>query len=354
MYEGYFKGVFMKKFVSLIMTFSLLGSLLLLSGCTKSTEVYSGTVFVMDTYATLKIYSKNDPKSIYDKCVAKLNELAQKYDVFSQTSYLNELNTKGSTDAVGSTDSFITNVFKIAKTTNYAFDPAIFPVSQIWEQARVSVSENKEVPSKAVIANALKKATMNNVQYDENTGQIVLKNGASIDLGGAVKGYATDELNKILEENGAESAVIDLGGNVLVYGKPVSGSSWTVAIRAPRDNTLGYFTTLKFTDTVSVVTSGDYERYFEVDGVRYHHIIDPATGYPTNNGLMSVSIISKNSLKADIYSTAVFVMGLEKGMEFVNNDSEVEAIFVTTDKKVYITDGLKDKIQIEDEDYKLQ
>jgi len=337
----------MKKFLALL----LLVLMLLLTGCSK-TSVYSGTVFTMDTYATIKIYSKKDSEEIYNSCISKLNELASRYDVFSSDSYLYKLNVAGTTNGIG-TDSFIINVFNLAKSTGYAFDPAIFPVSQIWEQER-NKGEDASVPDRATIEAALKKATMNNVQYDESTGQITLKNGASIDLGGAVKGYATNELINILEQSGAESAVIDLGGNVLVYGKPVSGNTWTVGIRAPRDNDLGYIATLSLPDTISVVTSGDYERYFEVNGVRYHHIIDPKTGYPTDNGLMSVTIISKDSLKADVYSTAVFVMGLEKGMEFVNNDSDVQAVFVTTDKKVYVTNGIRDSIQIEDKDYTLQ
>ena len=337
----------MKKFITVL----LLSVAIFITGCTK-TEVYSSTTFTMDTYATIKIYSKDDPEGIYNKCVEKLNEIAQKYDVFSSDSYIYNLNASGSTDTIG-TDNFIIDVFKLAKSTNFDFNPAIFPVSQIWEEERVKEAE-ASVPKKSAVEVALKKTSMDNVQYDENTGQITLKNGASIDLGGAVKGYATDELTKILEQNEVQSAVIDLGGNVLVYGTPISGDTWTVAIRAPRENDLGYFALLSLPDTISTVTSGDYERYFEVDGVRYHHIIDPSTGYPTNNGLMSVTIISKNSLKADVYSTAVFVMGLEKGMKFVNNDSDVEAVFVTTDKKVYVTDGIKNSIEIEDEDYTLQ
>jgi len=339
----------MKRIITLV---ALIGIMFSVTGCAKATEVYSGTIFTMDTYVTMKIYSKDKPEEIYNKCVEKINELAERYDVFSEDSYLNKLNTTGSTEKAGGIDSVIINVLKLAKTTDYNFNPAIFPASQIWEQERVS--EEPKVPEKAVIAAALKKTSMNNVQYNESTSEIILKDGAKIDLGGAVKGYATDEINKILEQSNAESAVIDLGGNVLVYGKPVQSNNWTIAIRAPRDNSLGYFATLSLAQTCSVVTSGDYERYFEVDGVRYHHIIDPTTGYPSDTGLISVTIISKNSLKADVYSTAVFVMGLEKGMAFVKNDNEVEAVFVTTDKKVYTTDGIKDKIFIEDKDYTLQ
>ena len=322
------------------------------AGCDAS-KSYTGSVFLMDTYATMKIYGGSDPQGVYNKCVTELNDLDARYDVFSESSYLYKLNNTGSTDKAGGTDSFIIDVFKLAKTTNFAFDPAIFPVSQIWEQERIK-GDKATVPEKSVITAALKKSTMKNVVYDENSGKVTLKNGAQIDLGGAVKGYATDQILNILKQTDTESAVIDLGGNVLVYGKPTSGDNWTVAIRAPRDNTLGYFATLTLPETTSVVTSGDYERYFEVNGVRYHHIIDPSTGYPTNNGLISVTIICKNSLKADVYSTAVFVMGLEKGMQFVNNDSDVQAVFVTSDKKVYVTDGIRNYITIEDEEYTLQ
>lgn len=166
------------------------------------------------------------------------------------------------------------------------------------------------------------------------------KVGQSIDLGGIAKGYAGDEAIKIYKKHGIESAYINLGGNVVVLGKKPNGKPWKIGIQNPRDIKGKYIGIVEVSDK-AVITSGDYERYFEENGKRYHHIFDPNTGYPANSGLISATIITGLSIEGDALSTAVFVLGLEKGIELVESLEGVEGIFITEDKNIYVTSGLE-------------
>ena len=149
-----------------------------------------------------------------------------------------------------------------------------------------------------------------------------------IDLGGIAKGYTSSRIMDIFKENGITSGLVNLGGNVQALGTKTDGSNWRVAVQSPDE---------------AVITSGGYERYFEQDGVTYHHIIDPKTGYPAENGLVSVTIVSSDGTLADGLSTSLFIMGEEKAAEFWKAHSdEFEAILETDDGTIYVTEGLKD------------
>jgi thiamine biosynthesis lipoprotein len=173
-----------------------------------------------------------------------------------------------------------------------------------------------------------------------------------VDLGAIAKGYAADEVAEILKENGVQHAIINLGGNVLTIGGNMKGSPWRIGIQDPF-NPRGEFMGIITIEDKTVVTSGTYERYFEQDGKRYHHILDPRTGYPAENEVASVSIITNKSMDGDGNSTSVLLLGLEEGMKFVESQEGVDAIFVTYDKKVYITSGLKDVFTVTNSQFTL-
>ena len=159
---------------------------------------------------------------------------------------------------------------------------------------------------------------------------------ASIDLGGIAKGYMADCLKKYLENEGVKSALINLGGNILTIGSKSDGSSFRIGIQKPFDEKNATLTSVLAFDS-SVVTSGSYERYFELNNQIYHHILDTRTGYPCNNNLASVTILSKESLTGDILSTACFALGVADGVELINSLDDIEAIFITTDYKIIDT-----------------
>jgi thiamine biosynthesis lipoprotein len=185
--------------------------------------------------------------------------------------------------------------------------------------------------------------------------------GLSIDLGAVGKGVAADEVCKYLNQQNADStsgihvqgAVVSIGGTVLVYGKKSGNQVWQVGIRNPRgsqDSSIGY---LSLKETTVVSTSGDYEQYFEEDGVRYHHIFDPSTGYPADSGLMSVTVVCEQGIYSDGLSTACFILGYEDSLPLLKQ-YDAEAVFITTDYDVIVTDGLTDSFTLTNDDFDLR
>ena len=176
--------------------------------------------------------------------------------------------------------------------------------------------------------------------------------GMMLDLGGIAKGYAADVISKMLTDEGVKSAIIDLGGNIFAHGEKVSGDAWKIGIQNPFSNR-GEIVGAISVKNKSIVTSGIYERYIEVDGVKYHHILNPETGYPYENDIAGITIISDKSTTGDALSTSVFALGIEEGMKFVEELDDVDAIFVTKEKGIYVTSGIKDNFELRDENFKL-
>jgi thiamine biosynthesis lipoprotein len=173
--------------------------------------------------------------------------------------------------------------------------------------------------------------------------------GMKLDAGGIAKGYAADEIVRILKEERVRRALIDLGGNIYAFGErggtSPQNTPWRIGIRDPFQVLSEPVIRIEVTNQ-SVVTSGVYERYFERDGVRYHHILDPCTGYPVRNNLMSVTIITGSSTTADALSTSLFLLGVEEGLRFVESMPDIEAVFITDTRQVYHTKGITGKMKI--------
>ena len=172
------------------------------------------------------------------------------------------------------------------------------------------------------------------------------KEGMQLDLGAVAKGYIADRIKDYLLEQGVESAIIDLGGNILCVGSRPGGDPFRIGLQRPFASHSETVATVEITDK-SVVSSGIYERYFEEDGVLYHHILNPETGYPYDNGLVSVTIISDESVDGDGLSTSCFALGLEKGMELINSLPDVQAVFITEDGELHFSEGFEDELTVE-------
>ena len=171
------------------------------------------------------------------------------------------------------------------------------------------------------------------------------KEGMQLDLGAVAKGYIADRIKDYLLEQGVESAIIDLGGNILCVGSRPGGDPFRIGLQRPFASHSETVATVEITDK-SVVSSGIYERYFEEDGVLYHHILNPETGYPYDNGLVSVTIISDESVDGDGLSTSCFALGLEKGMELINSLPDVQAVFITEDGELHFSEGFEDELTV--------
>ena len=243
------------------------------------------------------------------------------------------------------TYSYLENVLDLARKSSGAFDPTLGRVSQLWNLE----SDNPYIPSKSELTELLLETGWEKISL--GGGEVFLKDGVQIDLGAVGKGIGCDEARKMLEETDADAAVVSVGGSILTYGKKPDGKSWKIGIANPRtEDGESYLGSLTIDGTCSISTSGDYEKYVIEDGVRYHHILDPKTGYPAESGLISVTIVCDDGWLSDGLSTACFVLGYEDSLPLLET-YQAEAVFVTEDKEVIVTDGLKDMFTLTDSSY---
>ena len=295
----------------------------------------SRDIFAMDTYMTLTAYGKNAKKAL-DEAVDEINNIEQLVSTGIDSSEVSQINKNGKGSVSETTGYLIKRSKEIYDSTNGVFDITIYPIMQAWGFP----TENYRVSGKKELKKLRGLMGADHVLYDEKKQEVTLnKEGMKIDLGGIAKGYTSSKVMDIFKENGISSAVISLGGNVqTLNGKP-DGSDWRVAVENPAD-TGSYIGVLSIKDK-AVITSGGYERYFKQDGKTYHHIIDPANGYPANNGLTSVTIVSDDGTLADGLSTSLFIMGPEKAQKYWKEHSdEFDTILVKDDGSILVSEGL--------------
>ena len=303
--------------------------------------------FMMGTIITQRVYG-SAAEAAMEETAARIKAIENLMTINAPGGDINRLNEAAGKNAVAlsaETINILATAKKYAQLSGGAFDVTIGPLVKAWGV----FTENPRVPSSEEIQQLKKLTDYKKLQID--TANLTAKleiPDQIVDLGGIAKGYAGDEAIKIYKKHGIKSAYINLGGNVVVLGAKPDGKSWRIGIQNPRKENGFYLGIVDVTDK-AIVTSGDYERFFEKDGVRYHHILDPKTGYPADSGLISASIITDVSMDADALSTAVFVLGLEKGMALVEGLEGVEAIFVTKDKEVYATEGIRSSFTFSDE-----
>ena len=310
----------------------------------KSGEEKSASrdIFAMDTYMTLTAYGENAEKGL-DAAVDEINKIEQLVSTGIDSSEVSQINKNGKGSVSETTGYLIERSKEIYDSTNGVFDITIYPIMQAWGFP----TEKYRVPEKEELKKLRGLMGADNVLYDEKKQEVTLdKEGMKIDLGGIAKGYTSSKVMDIFKENGISSAIISLGGNVqALNGKP-DGSDWRVAVENPAD-TENYLGVLSIKDK-AVITSGGYERYFEQDGKTYHHIIDPSTGYPANNGLTSVTIVSDDGTLADGLSTSLFIMGPEKAQEYWKKHSdEFDTILVKDDGSILVSEGIEDNFTSE-------
>lgn len=311
----------------------------------SSADPISATSFHFDTVVTIKIYDSTD-ESLLDACMDLCDEYEALFSRTLETSEIYKLN-HGTLPKDGDcyilsdmTADLIKKGLEYCRLSDGAFDITIAPVSSLWNFS----SEDPTVPSDQDIQEALSLVGWQNVELSGNRIRF-LREGMEIDLGGIAKGYIADRLKEYLVESGVQSALIDLGGNVLCIGSRPDGTPFKIGIQKPfaqRNETLA---AVSLADK-SLVSSGTYERNFELDGVFYHHILDPQTGYPCNNELTSVTIFSDSSADGDGLSTSCFVLGLEKGMELIDSLPDIYALFVTEDGTLHYSEGLSDTFSV--------
>ena len=316
-------------------------------------ESETRTVYAMDTVMNLTVYGENAAAAL-ESAEKELHTLDEA--VLSRTaegSELYALNTSnGETVEYGADDilpALIETALTISDATDGAFDPTLAPVLD----AGVFTKDERRVPSADELKELLSHTGCGKVALEKTADgwTVTLLDGAQLDLGGIAKGYAADLLRAQLEKEGVTSATLDLGGDVFVMGRKTDGSDWRIAVKDPAD-TESYLGVVSAADKF-IVTSGVYERYFEENGVRYHHILDPKTGCPAESGLVSVTVLCENGAWADALSTACFVLGPDGALalrdDLADQGTNFELILATDDGRVLYTDGLADAFTPNDE-----
>lgn len=316
----------------------LLSLCLLLTACTDSApKEYTYDFFAMDTFMSLTAYGDNAEKGV-KAAAARIAELTLKLSVTDENSEISAINRAGTAEVSGETAELISFALDIADKTDGALDPTVYPVLRAWG---FTTDENR-VPAPEEITALLENIGHERVQINGNT--VSLDKEMMLDLGAVAKGYAGDETERILRENGINSALINLGGNIQLISSKPDGSDWRLGVKSPiGDGNIGVLTI----SDCAVVTSGAYERCFTAeDGTVYGHIIDPASGYPADNGLLSVTIVADKGTLCDALSTALFVMGEERALDFWRQNKNFDVILITNNAEVLITEGIADKFAL--------
>lgn len=305
-------------------------------GPQRRTELMLGTAISVTVHDQIE-------EQTFDAIFDRIGEVEQKMST-SESDYLTtellRTNRNAGGDAVSvspDTLEVVQRALEFSRRTRGAFEVSIQPLVDLWGIG----TDHERVPGEEEIADTLRLIDYTQVEIDPFAATISLgRPGMGVDVGGIAKGYAADEAARMLRADGVAHALLDFGGNIYALGHKPDGSPWRIGIQRPFSTRGEYIGIVRVSD-LSVVTSGVYERSFTSDGVRYHHILDPSTGRPARTGLESVTVVAAESIVADALSTAVFVLGLERGFQFVENQYGVEAAFVTEEREIYLSSGME-------------
>lgn len=337
----------MKKRLSLLLVMALL-----LTGCSAgkpverpkpqptAEDLEKSSVYVesMDTFMTLTAYGTAREAALEDaeKEILRLNDLLS---VGVETSEISQVNEKGSLTLSQDTAAMVEKSLELYQETDGAFDITVYPLMELWG----FTTENYHVPTERELSDTLTKVGADRLSFDAAARTLTLDEGQAIDLGGIAKGFTSQRVMEEFQAAGVTSGIISLGGNVHCLGTKPDGSYYRVGIQKPGAVEGGIAAVVEVADA-AVITSGGYERFFvdEESGLTYQHIVDPATGYPVDGDLLSVSIVSQDGMLADGLSTSLYIMGLEHAANYWrSHHDQFQAIFIDSNQKIYVTEGLK-------------
>ncbi|MDP3177529.1 MAG: FAD:protein FMN transferase [Spirochaetaceae bacterium] len=319
---------------------------IILTACApRAAAEISRTEYVLGTFCTIRLVKGGSP-ALIDRVWARLRQLENDLTVNQAGSQIDSVNKAAGERAVAIGQDAIAILKKdlrYASISDGAFDPSVGPLVKLWGIG----TERAAVPSAKDREEALKLVGWKDIVLDENAGTIFLRRkGMALDLGSGTKGYAADLAVDMLRAGGVKSAIIDLGGNVFALGAKTDGKPWRIGLQNPFSTRGDYLGIASLTDQ-TMVTSGIYERFFEKDGKHYHHILDTRTGFPVDNGLVSVTVIAPKSFDADGFTTTLFAVGRQKALE-LGKATGVDVIIVDAARKVYMSSGVSNYFEITD------
>jgi len=346
-----------KKIPHIVLVAALGAVLLSVSSCSQAPEkIVEDSRFFMGTVVQIKV--SIDPakrgearaKDAINKAFDEIQRIEDVYSVYKDTSEISRINRLRKNEALQITDGVFNLIHKTldySERTDGAFDITVKPLVDLWSRAK----KVNKLPDEYELKSVLGRVGYKNVALDDAARTIHFREeGMSIDLGGAAKGYATDRAVRVLEENGIENALVNLGGDMYCLGKRTAHELWKVGLQHPRDRNR-LFLEIRLKDK-AIDTSGDYERYFVLDGKRYSHIIDPRTGYPIGDNVVSASVIAADSTTSDILATAMCILG-EKGFDIIKKESGgIDAVLVTFEAgrlTMKMSKGIRERYDISEE-----
>jgi thiamine biosynthesis lipoprotein len=320
------------------------------------------TEFVLGTLCNVNLFEKGELRR-YEAIFARLREIEELMSANRANTDLDRINQNAGIEPV-KVDAELIAVLEralyYAEASEGVFDPTVGPLVKLWGIG----FDNARAPAPEEIGSALALIGWRDLVIDRERGTVFLKRpGMALDLGAIAKGYAADEAARLAGKDGVKRALIDLGGNIFALGARQENSGvkgtdgggpvpWRIGIQDPRDSRGAYIGIVRVINK-SIVTSGVYERFFEEDGIRYHHLLSTRDGYPVRNGLLSVTIIADHSIDADGLSTAAFTLGYEKGRALVESVPGAEAAFVFEDLGIRLTAGAAETFILSNDEYHL-
>lgn len=316
------------------------------SGHAADAKTFQKSRGLIDTFVTITAVSDSSDRAdaAIDRAFSVIERFGDLVDFFKETSELSDINRNAGIRPVKvspQTFELIENALAISRNTGGAFDPTIGPVMKLWD------FHARKKPAESEIRRALALVNYRNVIIDKGKSTVFLKKkGMLLDLGGIAKGFAADLAVADMKANGISAGIVAIAGDIRTFGKKPNGTDWNIGVKNPRRKTASdeLVAKVRLSDR-AISTSGDYERFFMVGNERFHHLLDPKTGYPANR-CISVSVVSDRGVLSDGYDNAVFILGPEQGLELVRKMG-FDAIIVDRDEKIIVTDGLKDSTTIE-------
>ena len=326
----------------------LLLAVLVLTGCAgasdpEASRSSSRYLTSMDTVMKLTAYGARRETAL-DAAQAEILRLDSLLSTGLETSEVSRLNREGSACLSEDSEKLYRQSAALFESTGGAFDITVYPLVQLWGFS----TKQYHIPTEAELTEALSRVGASRIVFRPESREIVLGQGQAIDFGGIAKGYTSQRVIDIFQQEGIRSAMISLGGNIQCLGSKPDGNPWKIGIRDPWDEN-GIYAAVQVVDK-AVITSGGYERFFvdEATGKTYRHILDPRTGVPAESGLSSVSIVTADGTLGDGLSTALYILGLEEASVYWRSHSDsFEAILICDDGSLYATEGLKDRITSE-------
>ncbi len=308
---------------------------LLLFSFSWSLDFYGETRFLWGIPVTVLVYAEEPVKAV-DLAFSEIVKVGKKLSYYSEGSEISKINKNAGKKPVKVskiTLRTLLTALEVSRITGGAFDPTVGPLLKLWDFKKGVVPEERSLKE------ALRKVDYRKVKVNEEEGTVYLEEGAVLHLGGIIKGAMVDSAVELLKSKGALAGLVAVGGDIRVFGKRPDGRPWRIGVRNPRGE--GVIAVIELREG-AVSTAGDYERFFVKDGKRYHHILDPRTGFPAE-GVASVTVIAESSAFADALSTGLFVLGKEEALDILKKLG-LEGIIVTEEGEVVATEGLKGSI----------